>query len=183
MVISLTGAQSTGKSTLLKALKADQRYKGYKFIPEVTRVIKRKYDLNINEEGDNLTQLAILGSHFDNYLKFKNTDVIMDRCILDGLVYTTHQYFNHKIDPGTILYCEYLFELLVRKIDIIFYTDPSMPLVDDGERSINIEFRNKIVNLFEVAIKHYRLDVVRLKGTVEERLETIHTKIKNYVKK
>ncbi len=183
MVISFTGAQSTGKSTLLKAIKDDKRFDTFKFVPEVTRVAKKKYKIDINEEGDNLTQLAILNLHFDNYLKFRDQDVIMDRCILDGLVYTTYQYYNHKVTPETMLYCEYLFKLLVYKVDIIFYTEPDIPLVNDGERSVNVEFRDKIVKLFETAIKHYRVEVVRLKGTVEERLETIHKKINNYVKK
>ena len=63
MVVSFTGAQSTGKTTLLKAIKLDGRFRKFSFIDEVTRLVKKKYDLSINEEGDDLTQLAILSTH------------------------------------------------------------------------------------------------------------------------
>ena len=182
MVISFTGAQSTGKTTLLKAIKQDKRFEDFKFIPEVTRLVKRKYKLDINEKGDGMTQLAILNAHLENYLTTKGSNAVMDRCILDGLVYTTYQYHNEKTDPETMLYCEYLFKKLVHKVDVIFYTEPDIPLVDDGERSNNMSFRDTIINLFETAIDHYGIDVVRLKGTVEERLEIIYNTIDNYGK-
>ena len=38
------------------------------------------------------------------------------------------------------------------------YTEPDIPLVDDGVRSVNDEFRNRMIgNLFEEAIKHYKI--------------------------
>jgi hypothetical protein len=57
---------------------------------------------------------------------------------------------------------------------VIFYTSPDdVKLIDDGERSANAEFRDDIIKLFENYIKEYNLKVVRLSGTVEERLQTI----------
>jgi len=182
MVISFTGAQSTGKTTLLKAIQLDERFHKFNFVPEVTRLVKKRYKLNINEEGDVMTQLAILNAHLENYLKTRGKDAVMDRCILDGLVYTTYQYHSGKADPETMLYCEYLFKKLVHKVDVIFYTEPDIPLVDDGERSNDKIFRETIINLFETAIDHYGIDVVRLKGTVEQRLETIYNTFDNYGK-
>ena len=72
MVISFTGAQSTGKSTLLKAITGSESFKSFKFIPEVTRLVKKKYKLDINEKGDGMTQLAILNAHLENYLQNRN---------------------------------------------------------------------------------------------------------------
>ena len=182
MVISFAGAQSTGKSTLLEAVTGNEIFKSYKFIPEVTRLVKKKYKLDINEKGDGMTQLAILNAHLDNYLQNRDCNVVMDRCILDGLVYTTYQYHTGKVDPETMLYCEFLFKKLISKVDIIFYTEPDIPLVDDGERSNDITFRETIIKLFETAIEHYKINVVRLKGTVEERLKVIYNTIDNYGK-
>lgn len=182
MVISFTGAQSTGKSTLLKAITVNESFKSFKFIPEVTRLVKKRYKLDINEKGNEMTQLAILNAHLENYLQNRDCDVVMDRCILDGLVYTTYQYHTGKVDPETMLYCEYLFKKLISKVDIIFYTEPDIPLVDDGERSNNMTFRETIINLFETAIEHYGINVIRLKGTVEERLKVIYNTIDNYGK-
>ena len=53
--------------------------------------------------------------------------------------------------------------------------------MDDGERSIDIEFRNKMIETFEQAIISYddllKDKIVRLKGTVEERMEAIKIKL------
>lgn len=182
MIISFTGAQSTGKSTLLNAVQSDTRFKNFNFVPEITRSLKRDYNLNINEDGDEFTQLMVINSHLQNYLKFKDKDVVLDRCILDGLIYTTYQHLMKRVQYDTFAYSEHLFNMLIGKVDIIFYTEPDIPLVDDGERSFNEVFRETIVNLFEEAIKHYKINVVRLKGTVEERLEIIYNTVDNYGK-
>ena len=41
------------------------------FIPEVTRLIKRQYGVNINEQGTDDTQLLILNQHLINTIQFK----------------------------------------------------------------------------------------------------------------
>ena len=176
MIVSFTGAQSTGKSTLLEECKKDGRFNGFTFQHEVTRWVKKTYDLTINENGDELTQLAILAKHLDNYLVYRNKDVVMDRCILDGLVYTTYLYAgpNQTVNEEVYDYAEFLFKTLINKIDIIFYAEPEIPLVDDGERSVNTEFRDGIVKLFEEAIKHFKIPVVRLTGSKKERMAIIY---------
>jgi len=55
MVISFTGAQSTGKSTLLTKMQTDERFRKFNFVPEITRSLKKKYKLDINEDGDEFT--------------------------------------------------------------------------------------------------------------------------------
>jgi nicotinamide riboside kinase len=176
MIVSFTGAQSTGKSTLFNRLKSTDRFRRFNFVSEITRTLKEDYNLNINEEGNDMTQLAILNSHFMNYLKYKDKDVLLDRCILDGLVYTTYLYYTEKVSKQVVDYAEYITGLLVNKIDILYYTEADVPLVDDGERSVNIEFRNKILELFEEAIDHYKINVVRLKGSVEDRIKIVNEK-------
>jgi len=79
MVISFTGAQSTGKSTLLKAIQLDERFRKFNFVPEITRSLKDKYKLDINESGDEYTQLLTVNSHLYNYLDFKGKNVVLDR--------------------------------------------------------------------------------------------------------
>lgn len=182
MIISFTGAQSTGKSTLLEKCKVDKRFKKYNFEPEVTRWVKKTYGLTINEEGDEITQLAILNRHLHNYLNYRGKDVILDRCILDGLIYTMYQYHTKKVSIEVYSYAELLFEKLIDKIDVIFYTEPDIELVDDGERSIDVEFRDTIINLFEEAITHFNLNVVRLSGSVDNRMKTIYNIVDNYGK-
>ena len=49
MRIAITGAQSTGKSTLLSFLKKDIDLRGFEFIEELTRQIAAK-GIDINED-------------------------------------------------------------------------------------------------------------------------------------
>ena len=184
MIISFTGAQSTGKSTLLERCRGDEKFRSYEFEPEVTRWVKKTYGLSINEAGDDFTQLAILGRHMHNYLMYKNKDVVLDRCIIDGLVYTQYLYLNDKVSADVLDHATYLYGQLIDKIDIIFYTEPDIPLVDDGERSINVAFRDEIIGIFEKTLSSAESStkVVRLKGSVENRMKVIYNEIENYGK-
>jgi nicotinamide riboside kinase len=183
MIISFSGAQSTGKTTLLEKCRDEQIFKDFEFIPEVTRLIKRKFDVNINENGDDITQLCIINQHLENYIKHKNSNVVMDRCILDGIVYTQYLYNNDRISEWVLDYAKEMYSKLIGDIDIIFYTNPDIPLVDDGERSINKDFRDDIISIFERYInKLYQngIEVVDVSGSVEERIKLI---LKNTIEK
>ena len=181
MRVSFTGAQSTGKTTLLN--KCKEVYKDYKFVDEVTRYVRKTYDVKINEIGGTETQLYILAEHIKNHLK-PDKNLILDRCILDGYVYTKYQVVNGKVSEQVLHAFNGVFAVLFDKLDYIFYTDPSdVKLVDDGERSVDYKFRDDIIELFESLITHKmspknREKVIRLSGTVEERMKTIEKYLK-----
>ena len=99
MRVSFTGAQSTGKTTLLN--KCKEVYKDYKFVDEVTRYVKKTYDVKINEIGGTETQLYILAEHIKNHLR-SDENLILDRCILDGYVYTKYQVLNGKVSEQVL---------------------------------------------------------------------------------
>ena len=61
MLISFTGAQSTGKTTLLNEFKK-LNLDNWNYVDEVTRKVGRMGHV-INEHGDNITQLFILKEH------------------------------------------------------------------------------------------------------------------------
>jgi len=75
-----------------------------------------------------------------------------------------------------------MFDYLLPRLDIVFYTSPKdIPLEDDGERSVDIEFREYIIKEFERIISIIKENreqkdiplIVSLEGTVEERMNTI----------
>ena len=68
MKIAISGAQSTGKSTLLRYLKNDRDLVGFEFIDELTRQLAAK-GVSINEEGSNFTQIFTITIHAENILK------------------------------------------------------------------------------------------------------------------
>jgi predicted ATPase len=180
MIISFSGAQSTGKTTLLKHLQSKNGDE-IKFVPEVTRLINRTLNLPINENGGVLTQTMIMAEHVRNV--YSNTfakHAILDRCALDGVVYTHWLRDVDQVDQGTYLHALNIFNQLKDKYNIIFYTDArDVALEDDGERSIDVSFRNKIINLFDLHSRNLD-NIVVLTGTVEERLVSIKNTLALY---
>ena len=181
MLVSFTGAQSSGKTTLLKRARVDTLFRKWSFVPEVTRVVKRM-GFNINELGDNTTQLFILSEHLRNHHRGKNT--MLDRCIVDGLVYTRYLRETGKVDTWVYQHAKNLFDLLIDKIDIIFYTDPNIPLVDDGERSVDVEFREKIIKIFEEVMSLPKVfdKTVKLTGDTCDRYNQLKQTIQQHDK-
>ena len=181
MLISFTGAQCTGKSTLLKKMFQDEKYRKCTFIKEVTRKVASKGHM-INDSGNDITQLMILNEHLNNHMLTGCT--VLDRCILDGLIYTQWLHENNKVSKWVLEYARNLYHILVEKLDVIFYTDPiGIELVDDGQRSINEQFRNDIITSYNTYFKMYpevRDKTVVLSGNVESRYKQIKQTFKNY---
>jgi nicotinamide riboside kinase len=189
MIFSFTGAQSTGKTTLLKRLveanyQVDNWCYPFEFVPEVTRLVRREYEVSINEGGDDITQMLIMTEHIRNVYGGKTdrllrgTHQIYDRCALDGIVYSHYLLDKGKISRTTYDACELIYKKLRNEYDVIFYTSPKdVELVDDGERSVDRYFREDIIGLFDMYLQYGIVEkgprVVYLEGTVEERLETI----------
>jgi nicotinamide riboside kinase len=181
MIFSFTGAQSTGKTTLLNHLHKCNGDYPFEFVPEVTRLVMRDYEMPINENGGDLTQLLIMTEHVRNVYKNKadylirGVHQIFDRCALDGIVYSLWLQDNGKISRRCYDACDLIYEELKDKYDVIFYTSPDdVKLVNDGERSVDVKFRNDIINTFNIFLERgYDGEIVVLEGSVEERLKTI----------
>jgi nicotinamide riboside kinase len=183
MRISFTGPGCSGKSTLLKKC---QEYYGdrFEYIPEVTRPALHK-GMKINEDGDSKTQLYILEEHMRND---KLQNVIMDRCIIDGWVYTTWLHGEGKVSEVVQKTYDKLYRELVDNLDIVFYTKP-VELEDDGERSTNVKFINEIEQFFDVTLATLHLHpdsdynkpkIVVLEGDVDKRFDDIKLAIEQY---
>lgn len=176
MLISFSGAQSTGKSTLLKL--CQDLIPEWNYIPEITRLVKREYDLPINEGGNDITQMMIAGEHLRNAYTKRDVPTILDRCSLDGLVYT-HWLCNHGgVSMTAYTHARWAFDNTIKKYNLIVYTQPEdVPVDNDGERSINVEFRDQIIELFEsymVCVPPTKL--LRVVGTVEARMTFLMNK-------
>ena len=179
-VISFTGAQSSGKTTLLNKCKMELPGNWY-YVDEVTRYVKSRYGEQINEHGTDMTQVMIINTHVENAylpitLKGSNLDgIILDRCIVDGLVYTEWLYEQGKVSKWVLDYANQIYDLIVPNLDLILYTDSNIPLVDDGERSINVEFRDDIINKFETLFSdiHFAHRLHVLSGDILTRFQAL----------
>lgn len=184
MIFSFTGAQCTGKTTLLKHLYKENGDYPFVFVPEVTRLIGREYNMPINESGDDLTQMLIMTEHVRNIFRdradhiVRSVHQILDRCALDGIVYSHYLLDKGKINRTTYDACDLIYKKLINKYDVIFYTShKDVELVDDGERSVDNIFREDIIGLFDMYMQYNIIEngprIVHLEGTVKERLKTI----------
>lgn len=169
MLVAISGAQSTGKTTAILALQE----KGYKTKSEITREIAKE-GYKINEAGTDETQLKIIEEHIN---RLKLTDVILDRSLLDGVVYTHYLFEIGQIQEETLKVAQKAFQDNIGKYDALFYIPPEFDIVDDNQRSTNVEFRDRVVQLFEQYIQEYDLDVTYVTGDGSKRLNTIIDKI------
>ena len=179
MIVSFSGAQSTGKTTLLNKIRSLNPF-DIDYVDEVTRRIKRDFNLPINESGGDLTQTMIMSDHIANvYQKYNLTDVILYRCALDGFVYTQWLYNKGKVSKEVLQWAKKIYNTLIGEYDVIFVTSPAdVPLVDDGERSVDKKFREEIIDIFDMYIDGMKIysegeNVFVVEGTVEERIKYI----------
>jgi nicotinamide riboside kinase len=170
MRIGICGAQSTGKTTLLNALRSEPCFKHYSICDEVTRKVQ-SYNLPINEFGNDTTQKLIMHEHIVNV--FMNENMITDRTVLDGLVYTRYLYGNGVVKTETVKYAESVFSKVWSRYDYVFYIEPEFDIENDGVRSIDLNFRDSITDLFHDEIISQDLKVILIKGSVRQRVNTV----------
>jgi nicotinamide riboside kinase len=168
--IGISGTNSVGKTTLLDALSKLSQFKNYTIQDEVTRKVQ-KAGLDINEQGNSETQVAIMNSHIVNAIVYD--DMLTDRTALDGYVYTFWLYKQSNVDVNALMYANKVMKKLIPLYDVIFYIAPEFDLVSDGVRSDSTKFRDEVAQLFEVVITVGNINVVRLTGSVEERVQQV----------
>tara|TARA_R110000772_G_scaffold2311_7_gene8009 strand:- start:6222 stop:6755 length:534 start_codon:yes stop_codon:yes gene_type:complete len=170
MKIGIMGAQSVGKTTLLNALRSEEAFNDYVICDEVTRDI-RELGLEINEDGNDVTQMLIMQKHIVNV--FLHDNMITDRTALDALVYTTHLNNIGKVSRNTLDAIKVMYDKCIQAYDFVFYISPEFDLVSDGVRSDDIDFRDNIVLLFEGFISEFPREVTILTGSVRGRVEQL----------
>lgn len=172
MLIAFSGAQCSGKTTLINLLKENEKLKNFDITEKEIRNLTNK-GFEINEEGDSQTQLQVMNIHLNNILSNKNK--ILDRCMLDCFCYTQYLYEKGKIERFIYELIKKAFtEVIYSKYSIIFYTKPDFKFIEDGVRSNKNNFRNKMDEIFEELIKKYDVPVIRLEGSIEKRIKIIN---------
>ncbi len=185
MRVALVGSQSVGKSTLLKALQ--NVYPDATFIEEATRWVL-PLGFKINREADFKTQEMIMMRHlFELYATYDDPRIIsgsnlaiFDRSPLDCFVYSTWLYYNNpeKMPRYNWNKIRCIYENVVDDIDLYVYIPIEFPVVDDGVRDLNENYRSEIDHMFKVQIDTlHRHRVLTVSGTVEERVQMVKDRI------
>lgn len=172
MKIALCGPHGSGKTTLLQDLKESNALSNVTFLPEITRLIKAK-GYSINEHGANETQLLVLSAHIQNLLYEKN--FIVDRCLVDGYVYTHYLYEKNLVSKEVDDFAAFLLKTYISKYEYIFYIPAEFQLVDDKTRSQDLEFYEKVKELFKITIEDLRdcAKITTITGSREQRVNKI----------
>lgn len=173
--INFTGAQGTGKTTLLNMFK-DRVTKGYIFNTEVVRNIIKTRGINFNEGGDGRSQEYIFMAYLNFLIENKNEDYISDRCIIDPLAYSIWLYRNNRIDKSIVDFQLRTTEAAIRNgyLKNVYYFPIEFDVVNDGVRSTNEKFRHEIDAiirdiLYSMVDKYPGFIAYELSGTPEER--------------
>lgn len=173
MKIVFTGTGSTGKSTLLKRLQADPKFNDgtINFVDSITEEAKDKGYL-INEEGTEETQIAIANIH--KRILDENENFVASRCILDCYCYTWYLYSKGRVTLPCVFEVRQMLEDLFSRYDVVFYLEPEFKSVANNIRSTDTKFIQDVADVFKRTIPEKHLEVVPLRGTVDERMEKIY---------
>jgi len=177
--ISFTGPSCSGKTTIIGQCDWSKYTDNYRLVESHTRSLKSK-GYQINDKADNTTQVAIIDTHHINYLDYQcdtnKRTYITDRCILDGLIYTQWLYSKSLVDKNIYSYAKAVYDEIINKIDVIFYCNP-VEFKNDQDRKISRSDHEFICTMFEEEIIKLT-NVIKLTGTVEERLKIIDKHLK-----
>ncbi len=171
--IALVGASSVGKTTVYELLKKE--LPKYKFVNESTRTVG-KYGFPINEAGTSETQLAISSFHLEALLQ--PGDVVLDRCYLDLVVYSTYM---DNLSQSAYTYILDTWVRVREQYTHYIYFPIEFASVDDGVRSINEKWREAIDGQFRAnltAIEDLGGKYLTVSGSPKQRVE----QILNYIK-
>lgn len=174
MKFSISGAQSTGKSTIIKAIQERKLFPNNTLVTEVVRTLALK-GIKINKGADHKSQMMIFEEHYKNTLRYDN--LISDRSSLDAFAYATWDYLNGSYTYEEHKQHEAIFLDTIKNYHLTFYVAPEFPIVDDGFRSTDFTYQTEIHNIFLKLIKKYDLPVVCISGTVDQRVNIIQDSI------
>lgn len=166
--IIFTGAQGTGKTTILNEFKNREM----NVITEVVRNLAKE-GVKINEMGDEKGQKKIFSTY--EKLLSERVDYISDRGLIDVLAYSMHLNKKGLVSDKLV---ETQFKALKKFVknnsDVIYcYFPIEFDVVDDGVRSIDEEFRKEIDNNIKEILISLGQPWVTVKGSVENRINMV----------
>jgi len=169
--VVVMGAESTGKTTLTKALAANYRTV---WVEEFLRLfVEVKGDVPI--ESDVYT---IAEGHLD--LVVKMSPKARQVLFLDTDLYTTCVYQRIYFDS-----CPTLIEHAAEQHQsgLYLFTEPDIPWVPDPGQRAGSKERLHAHKLLREEARRYSLNIVRIQGTHEHRLKTSIHAVNQYISK
>jgi len=183
MLITVSGTQCVGKSTLIKDFLVE--YKDFS-TPEIDyRKIILEQKLNLNRQGDYRSQKVLFDFVLDQSKEFaaKPGNYILDRSLLDVVAYSTWLHQNRPEAGFTDDNIAEMYQGLIKNIylyNVIFYiplkNNSHVKIEDDNFRDTNEDYRLEIDKIFDNIVDDLSLcktNIYHISGTREERIEQI----------
>lgn len=156
MRIAISGAQNTGKSTLVKAFL--QRWNNFQTPKKTYREVITEAGLDHSSATTDETQLTILNWMTEEMEKYpKGSKVIYDRTTIDNLAYTLVGNADGTIQDDVAALTIPIVRESMKDLDIIFWLkyNPKIKIVDDGMRDTDIDYIKKVDSMFEELYNQY----------------------------
>ena len=171
MKIGLCGTMSVGKTTLVKALEYEVEFIDYKFTTERSKYL-RDLGIPLNTDSTVKGQSVFLAERASELL---NENIITDRTIIDVMAFAKCADSISEGDANK--FCDFAVTML-KDYDHIFYVSTEGTIIEDnGVRTIDSEYREKIDDTSRELLFEYRdqiKDFTTISGTTEQRLKQIN---------
>lgn len=149
-----------GKTTLANDL---SKALGHTLLPEAARVlIAEGYLMDKRVSIDTEKQLLLRQTS----IEMMQGSWIADRCIIDILAYTMVLFPNHEN-----FHKEIREELQKAEYDVILYIPPEFSIEDDGVRSTDTKFREKVNREIVKILRKENIPYHKITGNPEIRLQ------------
>jgi nicotinamide riboside kinase len=168
MKIGLCGTVSVGKTTLVNALKELPEFANYEVATERSKYL-RDQGIALNDDSTIKGQLVFAA---ERSLELMKENIITDRTVYDVSAFTLSA---KSIEwPIKIRFTELMMSLHT-DYDVIIYVSPEgIEIEDNGVRTTNAEYRDKIDNVIkEMLLEWPPVKLIEVKGSTEERITSI----------
>jgi GTPase SAR1 family protein len=170
MKIGLVGTMSTGKTTLVNALKELPQFKDYKFATERSKYL-RDLGIPLNTDSTLKGQTIFLAERVSELMR---ENLITDRTVIDVMAFTNASKSIHQADKNSF---EEYARNFINEYDYIFYVSPDgVEIENNGVRETNAEYRDLIDFTIRNIIKNYphRIkNLHKISGSTNERIKQI----------
>ena len=175
MKIGLCGTMSVGKTTLVKALKKEVKFKDYTFRTERSKYLS-SLGIPLNTDSTFKGQLVFAAERSAELMQEK---IITDRTIIDVMAFCALSEAMNIEEKNTL---KNTLSHLIKEYNVIFYIDDlSIPIEDNCIRETNERYRVYIDDKIKELISEHndQCIIMNISGTTEDRVNQIKSVLDN----